>query len=176
MNEYCVWDMRKKNLEVEVRRVSSKDLDKVQKIERISFPDPWPMLEFQLINRLPKAVFLIAELKNLTVGYIVANIENHLLPGHDGLSGRILNLAVDPAFKRRGVGSRLLDEAVELLDVKEVCLEVRKSNRIAISFYMKHGFKRAGTAPSYYGDEDAVIMVKTYTSLPVPKNDEKDCC
>ena len=95
-------------------------------------------------------------------GTIVASIENHLLTGHDGPTGRILNLAVDPAFRRRRIGSRLLDKAVELLDVKEVCLEVRKSNRRALGFYRKHGFKRVDISSSYYGDEDAVIMLKTY--------------
>ncbi|MGC8961140.1 MAG: ribosomal protein S18-alanine N-acetyltransferase [Candidatus Bathyarchaeia archaeon] len=156
-------DMHSSSFEVKVRAFSDSDLNRILEIERLSFPDPWPRLEFQYLSRLPQAVFLVAEVDGLPVGYIVA--ENCSLTRRG--SGRILNLAVHPWFRRRGVASRLLREAEAMLRVREIWLEVRRSNNTAIDFYLKHGFKPVGILPKYYGDEDAVRMVKkSLTSNP----------
>ena len=144
-------------LEVRVRLFSDDDLDKLCEIERLSFPDPWPSLEFQRVGRLPNVVFLVAEMDGSPAGYLVAEKYSSL---RHGSSGRILNLAVHPWFRRMGIGSRLLEEAEATLNVEEVWLEVRRSNHAAVNFYLKHGFKPVNVVPRYYGDEDAVRMVK----------------
>lgn len=143
--------------EVRVRGFSGGDLDAICEIERLSFPDPWSRRMFQVVSGLENVVFLVAEVDGILVGYLVA--EKHSFP-RGGSSGRILNLAVHPRFRRMGVGSRLLKDAEAALNVKEVWLEVRKSNRAAFKFYLKSGFKPAYVVPRYYGDEDAVRMVK----------------
>ncbi len=65
----------------------------------------------------------------------------------------ILNLAIEPALRRRGVGRRLLEAALELgraRSAKRVFLEVRASNAAAIGFYERHGFARIARRPRYY--------------------------
>ena len=75
----------------------------------------------------------------------------------------IENIAVTGAARRRGLGSRLVGE---LLDVvrgrggKSVLLEVRESNRAARSLYEKWGFLEAGRRKMYYQNppEDALVL------------------
>jgi ribosomal protein S18 acetylase RimI-like enzyme len=73
----------------------------------------------------------------------------------------ILNIAVDPSFRRRGVGSALLDTVCrEAQGV--VFLEVAEPNAPAIALYTKRGWERAGMRPGYYdhGNVNAVVMKK----------------
>ncbi len=78
--------------------------------------------------------------------------------------GRILVLYVAPRYRRRGIGKALLKEMLRRLSchyhVKEVVLEVRKSNVAAINLYKSFGFFPTAVLPSYYGDEDGILMKK----------------
>ena len=73
----------------------------------------------------------------------------------------ILNLAVDPAFRRRGVGSALLNKVCEHAQ-GTIFLEVAEPNFPAIALYRKHGWKDAGLRAGYYdhGIVNAVVMKK----------------
>ncbi|MBQ9662152.1 MAG: ribosomal protein S18-alanine N-acetyltransferase [Oscillospiraceae bacterium] len=79
--------------------------------------------------------------------------------------GYIGNVAVRPAYRRRGIADALL-EALDRLagerGLSFLTLEVRSSNRPAVSLYEKHGYARVGLRPAYYSDprEDAVLMSK----------------
>ena len=82
--------------------------------------------------------------------------------------GEILNLAVRPQNRRRGKGQALLSAILEQLHrrgVNKVFLEVRESNAVAIDFYEKQGFAKAGMRPAYYREpeEAAVLMEKKLT-------------
>lgn len=75
----------------------------------------------------------------------------------------IVAIATHPAYRRRGIGERLLARALELArerEAKTVTLEVRVSNEPAQRLYEKYGFRRVGLRPRYYTDngEDALIM------------------
>lgn len=72
----------------------------------------------------------------------------------------ILNLAVDPAERRRGVARKLLES--ELRRPKnQWFLEVRASNSSAIKLYESAGFRKAGWRESYYSNpaESGIVMV-----------------
>ena len=73
----------------------------------------------------------------------------------------ILNIAVDPAFRRRGVASALLTALCELAK-GTIFLEVAEPNLPAIALYRKHGWEDAGLRPGYYdhGIVNAVVMKK----------------
>jgi [ribosomal protein S18]-alanine N-acetyltransferase len=73
--------------------------------------------------------------------------------------GEILNLAVHPDCRRRGIASRLLRRVLEHVR-GSLFLEVRASNRGAIEFYQAAGFRRAGVRRGYYSqpDDDAAVM------------------
>jgi len=71
----------------------------------------------------------------------------------------LLNLAVDPAFRRRGVGRRLV-AALASEHPGTLWLEVRESNFRARKLYKSLGFCEAGCRPGYYSDssERAIVM------------------
>jgi ribosomal-protein-alanine N-acetyltransferase len=75
----------------------------------------------------------------------------------------IENVAVSGPARRRGLGSRLLGEFMDLIRSrrgKQVFLEVRASNRAALALYEKWAFVEAGVRKSYYQDpaEDALVL------------------
>jgi [ribosomal protein S18]-alanine N-acetyltransferase len=77
----------------------------------------------------------------------------------------ILNLAVQPAFRRSGLATALLHTAVKELSglgVTAMFLEVRESNKPAIAFYAANEFAASGRRPSYYRepDEAALCMMR----------------
>ncbi|MFP3309514.1 MAG: N-acetyltransferase [Acidilobus sp.] len=79
--------------------------------------------------------------------------------------GHVISIAVLAEYRRRGVGSALMKEAIDVLsskyDVDAVYLEVRVSNEPAIRMYEKFGFKKVRIIKGYYRDgEDAYVMVK----------------
>jgi [ribosomal protein S18]-alanine N-acetyltransferase len=78
----------------------------------------------------------------------------------------ILNLAVDSTRRRRGIGSRLMKDALascKEAGVKKIFLEVRDSNVAARNFYWRMGFIQVGRRREYYSrpQEDALVLVRT---------------
>ena len=103
---------------------------------------------------------LVAELGGSLSGFVVCRF----VVGE----GEILNVAVAPSHRRKGVGSKLLAEVMEEAKanrVQRVYLEVRESNGGAITFYEKHGFAKSGRRTSYYHNptDNAVVMEKKLT-------------
>ena len=80
--------------------------------------------------------------------------------------GHVISIAVLPEHRRRGIATALMKEALsrmaERYGATECYLEVRVSNKPAISLYEKLGFRKADTIPHYYLDgEDAYLMKKS---------------
>ncbi len=150
----------------QVRPPRARDIEFVVALENRSFDDPWERgaLEQELRPdrlRLP----LVAEQAGEVVGYLMAwKVVDQL---------HILNIATDPRWRRRGVGTALLFAATRKgaeLGLEEVTLEVRESNREAVDFYEGHGFRQTGRRPGYYADngEDALIMTCRTSDLVDP--------
>jgi ribosomal-protein-alanine N-acetyltransferase len=79
-----------------------------------------------------------------------------------GGEGEILNLAVKPEFRRRGLGQALVNVVLEGFHrdgVTQVFLEVRESNHAAISFYELLGFREVGRRGNYYHDPEEAALV-----------------
>ncbi len=100
--------------------------------------------------------------------YIVARFENNVV-GYAGMmftgeEAHVTNIAVDPDFHGRKVGTRLLyalvTEAIAR-GAERVSLEVRVSNEVAQAMYDKFGFSVVGTRKGYYieTNEDAFVML-----------------
>lgn len=138
-----------------VRLAREGDLTAIYGIEQRSNPVPWSR---QLIaNELQRAegVMLVATEGREVIGYIAC--------AGQGDSWHVLNVAVDPGCRARGVGAALVDAAITALDgrpYRRYTLEVRVSNEPAIRLYRSRGFTDAGVRPRYYSDnqEDALIM------------------
>jgi len=140
------------------------DLRAVHAIERVSFSVPWPDDAYR--NEL---------LTNRLASYVVARAGDEIV-GFGGLwvmvdEAHITTFAVDPRWRRRGVGEwlllGLLDRAVERR-AREATLEVRLSNMPARRLYEKYGFRPVGIRPRYYSDngEDALIMTTDALAAP----------
>jgi ribosomal-protein-alanine N-acetyltransferase len=83
----------------------------------------------------------------------------------------VTTFAVLPAYRRRGLGGRLLSALIELaadLGASVVTLEVRLSNVAARRLYQRFGFRPVGVRPHYYSDngEDALIMTTEPLDAP----------
>jgi [ribosomal protein S18]-alanine N-acetyltransferase len=137
-----------------IRRLGYSDLPHVIAIERRAFPTPWSLAMFVLELSKPSGVCLAASIGKDLVGYLVC--ARYADVWH------LMNVAVDPSRRRRGVGSALLTDMLERAGNGQdrYTLEVRTSNAGAIEMYERFGFTAAGTRRRYYQDtgEDALIM------------------
>jgi ribosomal-protein-alanine N-acetyltransferase len=82
---------------------------------------------------------------------------------HDEL--HVLNVAVAPEARRRGVARRILDQVEQGArgqGARVSMLEVRRSNQPAIALYLSLGYREVGVRPRYYAEdgEDALVMDK----------------
>jgi len=76
--------------------------------------------------------------------------------------GWVATIAVDPNFRRRGVGTALLHACESMLGVPRSRLTVRTSNKGAITLYEREGYQTIDVWRAYYNDgEDAIVMEKT---------------
>jgi [ribosomal protein S18]-alanine N-acetyltransferase len=144
---------------VDVRRLSLHDLDAIERIENAVYPTPWSRSMFA--GELAKPSSLSLGGFDPDSGRLVA----YLIVSRYVDAWHIMNLAVDPGWRRLGVASRLLDELFELTGSdprRGYTLEVRISNTTAIALYEHFGFESSGLRRGYYTDnrEDALIMWK----------------
>ncbi|MGH7526606.1 MAG: ribosomal protein S18-alanine N-acetyltransferase [Gemmatimonadales bacterium] len=124
-------------------------------IERQCFSDPWSEASFREALSSPWTFGLAAQTSRGVGGYLVGRE----MAG----TGEVLNLAVAPAFRRRGIGGALLRAGLSALrhrKVGEVFLEVRESNHSAQALYLAHGFRPVGQRSAYYRNpkEDALVL------------------
>jgi ribosomal protein S18 acetylase RimI-like enzyme len=73
-----------------------------------------------------------------------------------------MSIAVYFAYSRRGIGTELVDEVLKRTN-GVASVEVRASNEVAKTFYTHLGFSLRTIVLRYYGDEDALVMVRTST-------------
>ena len=138
-----------------IRPAALADAAALVAIERRCFSDPWSEAAFReaLLSELTFA--LVADGGRGVAGYLV---------GREAAgSGEILNLAVAPEFRRRGIGGALLEEGLIAFrdrHANEVFLEVRESNHSAQALYLARGFRPVGQRAAYYRNprEDALVL------------------
>ena len=144
---------------VELRKLELRDLNEVEEIERVSYPTPWSRSMFASELAKPSSISLGAFEPDTheLLGYLI--ISRYVDAWH------VMNVAVDPDYRRRGIAATLLERLFELTasDVRRgYTLEVRVSNATAIGLYERLGFEARGIRRGYYTDnrEDALIMWK----------------
>ena len=130
-------------------------LPRAAELERLCFSLPWPEEALRRALTDPAQYWLAAVADGRLMGY--AGMQTVLDEGY------IDNVAVDPAFRRRGAASALLRGLVDEARRRELAfltLEVRESNTGAIALYEKFGFKPVGRRRYYYEKpkEDAILM------------------
>ena len=140
-----------------IRALGYGDLPQVIAIERRSFTTPWSLAMFVLELSKPSGLCLAAADEH-------GRLAGYLILSRYDTAWHLMNVAVDPSRRRRGVARALLEQMIERGGPEEeYTLEVRTSNAPAIALYERFGFLAAGTRPRYYRDtgEDAVIMWRT---------------
>jgi ribosomal-protein-alanine N-acetyltransferase len=144
-----------------VRQAERADLLAVHRIEQSAFPQPWPFSAFE--KYLGEPGFLVASARvpdGTVVGYVVADT----VPNHGRPLGHIKDIAVHADHRGQGVGTRLLERGLGVLESQGAAsakLEVRESNHTARRLYRDHGFEHRRTVPRYYSDgEDALVLVR----------------
>jgi ribosomal-protein-alanine N-acetyltransferase len=149
---------------IEIRLLGYSDLPAVMAIERRAFTAPWSLPMFVLELSKPTGICLAA----VTTGGeseggrdAEAELVGYLVCGHYDRAWHLMNIAVEPARRREGIGRAMMDELLARAGGSaNYTLEVRVSNGPAIALYESYGFRSAGTRRHYYSDngEDALIM------------------
>jgi ribosomal-protein-alanine N-acetyltransferase len=143
---------------MKIRDATRRDLPGIIEIERLAFDEPWSLDSFVRELSLPFSRLIVA-----------SNTAN----GDDRLTGflcrwlvvdecHILNVAVHPRMRRKGIADRLMINALSEAQSRKasvVTLEVRRSNLAARSLYRKFDFEERRLRRNYYGPgEDAIVM------------------
>ena len=140
-----------------IRKMKLEDVPHVAAIERLCFSAPWNenMIISSWESRL--SCWLIAEIDGCVAGYV----------GSEAVldSADMMNIAVAPAYRKRGIAEALIKALMEHLQQRDILfllLEVRVSNKPAIALYNKLCFEQVGRRPRYYTNprEDALILRK----------------
>lgn len=139
--------------------MSPEHVGQVAAIEALCFSAPWSekSIASELTN--PLSLWVVATDAGRVVGYV----------GSQSVLGEadMMNLAVLPEYRRRGIGKELVCRLTDELNNKEVhslMLEVRASNDGAIALYSSLDFCQVGRRPGYYRNpkEDALILRKEW--------------
>jgi ribosomal-protein-alanine N-acetyltransferase len=142
------------------RRVEAGDLARLMEIERAGFRHPWS--EAQLRAELQNAWSVPLAAMETGPGGAERMVGYALIwMVHDEV--HVLNVATDPAERRRGVARALLHEVAaqgRARGCRLATLEVRRSNEPAIALYRSLGYCQVGVRPRYYAEEgeDAILM------------------
>jgi ribosomal-protein-alanine N-acetyltransferase len=128
-------------------------------VEGASFSSPWSraLFEEEIGRRFSDAIVAVEDPGGAVAGYAVCwtlGGESHLL-----------NIAVRPDARQRGIGRSLLRECIRRsarAGGRRIVLEVRAGNHPAIRLYRRNGFRPAGIRKGYYTDtgEDAIVFTR----------------
>lgn len=141
-----------------VSRAEEKDIPDIEELEKECFSTPWSQTALRDAME-GNTAFFIAKKGEKTVGYV--GISTVLDEGY------ITNVAVSQSDRKKGIGTALLNRVFSFArdnNLSFVSLEVRESNREAISLYTAFGFKQEGKRKDFYDKpkEDALILTKRF--------------
>ena len=142
---------------IEVRDMCNLDLNKVMEIENLCFKAPWKLEDIIVeLHENQYSVVLVITVNDVVVGFCDYWVTFE--------TGTICQIAIHPDYQHQGLGDRLLNEVLKDAYAKKVStltLEVRESNKNALNFYLKHGFKVTLVKEQYYSNgENAIYMIK----------------
>ena len=155
---------------ISFNRLTSVEIPSVLSIEEQNSDYPWSQLQFTTSIENSNNLCYCLNLNGKTIGYLIAMLSLD--------TADILNIGIDPDFKRQGYGTALLNYLIENLrkrNISEILLEVRAGNKSAIQFYKKQGFEEISVRKNYYiknsnnrsQREDGIMM---RIEIPILKN------
>ena len=155
---------------ISFNKLTLVEIPLVLSIEEQNSDYPWSQGQFTTSIENSNNICYCLSLNDKTIGYLIAMLALD--------SADILNIGIEPNFKRQGHGTALLNHLIEELkkrSIGEILLEVRAGNKPAIQFYKKQGFKEISVRKNYYTKnsknqshrEDGIIMS---IKIPSTKN------
>jgi ribosomal-protein-alanine N-acetyltransferase len=145
---------------MEIISASVLDLNALTKLERACFgPDAWPFLDLIAVLTFPDVVRLKAVEDGQMIGFVAGDPRPS-----EGLSW-IATVGVAPAFRRRGIGRKLLRACEARLGTSRLRLSVRASNTGAIRLYQEEGYERAEVWQGYYRDGEAALVMEKQRAI-----------
>ncbi len=144
---------------IEILQMTPAHIAMIAALEEMAFHDPWPESAIRSELENPLSYWLVAMDGDMLAGYV----------GSQSVMGEadMMNIAVTPAYRRKGVAEGLILRLLKDLAAQKVhslTLEVRVSNLPAICLYRKLGFLEVGCRPNYYRNpkENALILRKEW--------------
>ena len=138
------------------REWTKSDISQIAEIEKQCFSDPWSEQAFESGMNSPFFYGVLFEEGGQVCAYACEMVIFE--------DAEILNVAVAPSFRRRGLGEELmlaLENYAKNKGAERLLLEVREGNIPARGLYEKQGFVAYGVRKNYYEDgENAVVMQK----------------
>jgi ribosomal-protein-alanine N-acetyltransferase len=144
-----------------VRPVRQCDIERILEIETASFgSDAYDRNLFAEYTLKCGSLFLVAMRGNKVIAYSITAAFEH----RTGKAAELVSVAVDPAHLGRGAASALMDSTIRRLrrrGVTRLRLMVKVTNRRALKFYLKYGFRRVRRVAGYYEDgSDGLALAK----------------
>ncbi len=143
-----------------IRACDILDLDRLIELETSCFTLAWSKnsLRLDLLFNPAARYWAATTDRGEILGYISCWLT--------GKEAEIIKLAVAPAWRRQGIGSKLLSHLMQFLQattVTELFLDVREYNKAALALYRKLGFQAVGRRPAYYQDNGEAAIIMRYT-------------
>lgn len=142
---------------IELKPLQLSDCEAVFEIAQKCLPEHWSLDSIRSVLKYENNIY-----------YVAHSIEQRMAVGFAGImviadEAELLNIAVEPEFRRQGIGKILLRQMMQEARQSgaiRLLLEVRESNLAARKLYCQHQFAEVGTRREYYHNpvEDAVIM------------------
>lgn len=150
----------KAQVQVHIRWMIRRDMPEVLAIESAQDSLPWMEDEFLKVLRQRNCIGMVAEADDQIVGFMIYELNRHKL--------QILNFAVHPKFRRRGVARQMAAKLMGKLSSQRrtrITLNIRESNLTAQLFFRAIGFKAMEIMREHFDDtgEDAYVMNYAYT-------------
>ena len=141
---------------MEIQVAGLRDLGALRRLENVCFEkDAWSILDLVAVLTWPDVIRLKAVADHEMIGFIAGD------PRPSQGVGWIATIAVDPRYRRRGIGQALLRACEAQIRFPSVKLTVRISNGDAISLYEREGYRTVDIWKQYYSDgEDGMVMEK----------------
>ena len=154
---------QKQEVRVHIRWMIRRDMPEVVRIENDSFEFPWSNEDFVRCLRQRNCIGMVAEHEDRVVGFMIYELHKTRI--------HVLNFAVAPEYRRRGVGCQMVAKLIAKLSSQRrsrIVLEVRETNLPAQLFFRDNGFRAVSVLKSYYEDtpEDAYLMQYRYHADP----------
>ena len=148
-------------MDITIADLTMRLLDKLCEIENQCFKqEAFTKQQIACLITDYNTIGLTAVINGEIAGFVIArvNIIRNVTFGH------ILTIDVAPAYRRKGVAQKLLQEIETIFrekGIKECRLEVREDNVAALNLYQKLGYKKVGKLEKYYGEAHGLYLQKT---------------